>query len=118
VGACTVPPISKYKILFSILYSNLCKLACKGVNHKGVLFSKDCILKTKFERYFQTSFYKELFTISKDLFQTLSPYLHLCKQTSLHCSQTFIEKFSFILKTYFATGLAHYAGYRNNLGVV
>jgi hypothetical protein len=41
---------SSIQILFSILYSNLCKLACKGVNHKCVLFSKDCILKTKFER--------------------------------------------------------------------
>jgi hypothetical protein len=71
---------------FPSFIQNLCKLACKGVNHKGILFSKDCILKTKFERYFQTSFYKDLFPTSKDLFQTLSPYLHLCKQTSLHCS--------------------------------
>jgi hypothetical protein len=40
--------VSKY--YFLILYSNLCKLACKGMNHKCVLFSKDCISKTKFER--------------------------------------------------------------------
>jgi hypothetical protein len=41
---------SSIQILFPFLYSNLCKLACKGVNHKCVLFSKYCILKTKFER--------------------------------------------------------------------
>jgi hypothetical protein len=35
--------ISKY--YFPVLYSNLCKLACKGVNHKCVLFSKVGILK-------------------------------------------------------------------------
>jgi hypothetical protein len=40
--------VSKY--YFPFFYSNLCKLACKGENHKCVLFSKDCILKTKFER--------------------------------------------------------------------
>jgi hypothetical protein len=36
--------ISKY-YFFPVLYSNLCKLACKGVNHKCVLFSKIGILK-------------------------------------------------------------------------
>jgi hypothetical protein len=40
--------LSKY--FFSNLYSNLCKFACKGVNPKGILFSEDCISRTKFER--------------------------------------------------------------------
>jgi hypothetical protein len=34
--------LSKY--FFSILYSNLCKFACKGVDPKGILFSEDTSL--------------------------------------------------------------------------
>jgi hypothetical protein len=36
--------------IFHFFIQTLRKLACKGVNHKCVLFNKDCI----FERYFQT----------------------------------------------------------------
>jgi hypothetical protein len=58
--------LSKY--FFSNLYSNLCKLACKGVGPKGVLFSKDCISRNQVERYFQTLFFiKDYFPFSKDL---------------------------------------------------
>jgi hypothetical protein len=46
------PPWEKQniKISISFFYSNLCKLACKGMNHKCLLFTKDCLSKTLLER--------------------------------------------------------------------
>jgi hypothetical protein len=86
------------KYYFPLLYSNLCKLACKGVNLKCVLFSKDCILKTEFERWFQTLFYKALFLISKDFI--FKPYFYFCyaSKVLLPIHKVLLEKSRFIFE--------------------
>jgi hypothetical protein len=92
------------KILLSNLYSNLCKFACKGVNPKGIKFSEDFLSrKTKFERYFQTLFYKELFLTFKGFI--FKSQIALCKQNLWPQIHNSIKNLVLILKTCFPTDL-------------
>jgi hypothetical protein len=62
------------KILFSILYSNLIKLACKEVSHQCALFRKVCILKElclkdNFKHYFIKYYlFKRIYFANPNLF--------------------------------------------------
>jgi hypothetical protein len=76
---------------------------------------KDCILRTKFEREFETLFYKVLSLFKGFIFK---PYLALCKQTPFVKIRKPFENLVPILKTSFLAVLNYCIDFRKFLKVV
>jgi hypothetical protein len=95
------------KILFSFFYSNLCKLACKGMVYKNVILVKGCFLKLWLGIIFKVLFYKSIISYFKDLFLKTLILFYVMQAKTIGSIKNFLGNLVLFLKTSFLTGLKH-----------